>query len=167
MKMRIFIFSIGAFLLAGCAGYHVGPIQPKSMAGVKTLAVPSFKNETLQPRLEVMAANIVIRQLQEDGTYQIASSDKADAVLEGTLKTITRSPIRSQRENVLTTTEFKVKVLIKYKVIKNGEILETRNVEGVTSFYTGNDTNEGERQAIPLALQNAAVCMVTQLSEGW
>lgn len=163
---KIFI-SVCAVLLAGCAGYHVGPVQPKSMQGVKTIAVPSFKNETLQPRLEVLAADIVIRQIQEDGTYQIASSDKADAVLEGTILTITRTPVRSLRENVLTTTEFSVKVQLKYKVVKNGESQPARTVEGVTTFYTGNDPNEGERQAIPLALQNAAVRMVTQLSEGW
>jgi len=137
------------------------------MVGIKTVAVPSFKNETLQPRLEVLAADIVIRQIQEDGTYQITSSDKADAVIEGTIQTITRAPMRSLRENVITTTEFSVTVRIKYKIVKKGESLEPRVVEGVTSFYTGNDPNEGERQAIPLALQNAAVRMVTQLSEGW
>ena len=169
MKKLTFVFSLVACLLAGCAGYHVGPIQPKSMKGIKIIAVPSFKNETLNPRLEVLAADIAIRQIQSDGTYQIASSAKADAVLEGTIVSVTRTGMRSLRENVLTTTEFNVTVRIKYQIVRNdtGERLEARHVDGVTSFYTGNDPNAGEQQAIPLALHNAVERMVTQLSEGW
>jgi len=144
-------------------------VQPKFMGGIKTIAVPSFKNHTLIPRLEVLSADIAIRQIQQDGTYQITSSDKADAVLEGTILSVSRNGLRSLRENVLTTTEFNLTVQIRYKLVRRetGEEIETRTVAGTTSFYTGDDPNEGERQAIPLAIQNAAVRMVSQISEGW
>ena len=169
MKKIALLLPLVALLLGGCAGYHVGPVQPTFMKGVKTIAVPSFKNTTLMPRLEVLTADIVIRQIQQDGTYGITSSDKADAVLQGTIVAITRSPMRSLRENVLTTTEFNVTVQLRYKLVRRetGEEIETRTVDGTTSFYTGNDPNEGERQAIPLAIQDAAVRMVSQISEGW
>jgi hypothetical protein len=169
MKPFAFILPVLALLFGGCAGYHVGPVQPKYMGGIKTIAVPTFKNSTLMPRIEVLAADIVIRQIQQDGTYQIVSSDRADAVLEGSIQSITRGPQRSLRENVLTTTEFKVIVQIKYKLTRRetGEEIENRFVSGSTSFYTGEDPNEGERQAIPLAIQDAAVRLVSQISEGW
>ncbi|MEI8342978.1 MAG: LptE family protein [Verrucomicrobiota bacterium] len=169
MKKFAFLLPVLALLLGGCAGYHVGPIQPKIMEGIKSISVPSFKNKTLIPRLEVLTADIVIRQIQQDGTYQIASNDTADAVIEGTILSVSRNGLRSLRENVLTTTEFNVTVMIRYRLVRRstGEEIESRSVSGSTSFYTGEDPNEGERQAIPLAIQNAAVRLVSQISEGW
>ena len=139
------------------------------MAGIKTIAVPTFKNSSLSPRIEVLVADSVIQQIQEDGTYKIASSENADAILEGTITAVTRSPMRSLRENVLTTTEFQLTVSLSWKVVRRdtGEVIETRSVQGATPYYVGNDQNEGERQAIPLAVQEAAVRLVSQLSEGW
>ena len=53
------------------------------MRGVKKIAVPTFKNDTLEPRVEVLLANAVIKQIQQDGTYQVAREKDADAILEG------------------------------------------------------------------------------------
>lgn len=67
-----FLLPLVALLFSGCAGYKIGPIQPKFMEGIRTIAVPSFKNDTLEPRVEVALANAVIKQFQQDGTSQIA-----------------------------------------------------------------------------------------------
>jgi hypothetical protein len=40
-------------------------------------------------------------------------------------------------------------------------------VAGTTSFFVGNDLNSDERQALPLAAEELAVNLVTQVSEGW
>src|SRR5271156_4348059 len=113
--MRKFLFlPVAALLLAGCAGYHIGPIKPTYLKKVKTIAVPSFRNETLTPRLEVMVAGCVIREFQDDGTYQIGSSENADAILQGTVRSIQRNPARSLVGNVLQTTEFNLDMLVDY-----------------------------------------------------
>ena len=163
------ILPVLALLLAGCAGYHIGPVQPKFMSDIKTIAVPAFKNDTLTPRVEVLAADMIIRQIQSDGTYQVASSDKADATLDGTVVAVQRAPVRFLRQNVLSTTEFTLTVRLKFQITRRdtGEEIETRTVEGTSSYYVGSDTNEGERQALPLALQDAASRLVSQISEGW
>src|SRR5215213_5308640 len=100
MRLAV-LLPLFAMVLSGCAGYQIGPIQPKTMRGVKTLAVGSFKNDTLEPRVEVLLANSIIKQLQQDGTYRIADERNADAILEGTLDRIQRRPARSVRFNVL------------------------------------------------------------------
>jgi hypothetical protein len=38
---------------------------------------------------------------------------------------------------------------------------------GTTSFFVGEDVNTDERQALPLAAEEMAVHLVSQLSEGW
>src|SRR5207249_4922525 len=49
--------------LSGCLGYHVGPVKPYYLRDVHTIAVPTFKNRTLVPRIEVLITDTVIKQL--------------------------------------------------------------------------------------------------------
>ena len=161
---------IAAFLLNGCAGYHLGPAKPKSMDGVQMVAVPSFKNNTLMPRVEVLAADCVISELQRDGTYKVVSSDNADAIIQGTISFIRRNPARNIRSDVIGSREFLLTVDVNYTITsrKTQQILNSGVVHGTTSFFvSGLDVNQDERQALPLALQDAAVHLVTQASEGW
>ena len=161
--------------LTGCAGYHIGPIKPKPMADVKTLAVQTFKNDTLEPRIEVLLANAVIKQLQKDGTYKIARENEADAIVEGTLEEVERKPQRSVRGNVLLTREYDLILRVRYRVIDRvtGKELEGRSVQGRTSFFVSGtdaiaaDVLQDERQAIPLAAEDLATRLVSQISEGW
>ena len=160
---------VATLLLSGCAGYHVGPVKPTYLKKVNTIAVPTFRNETLVPRLEVMTANCVIRQFQDDGTYQIGTTDNADAILEGTVRSIDRNAARSLVGNVLQTTEFELTMTIDF-VLKDrvtGKELARRSASGSTTFFVGGDVQQDEQQALPLAAQKAAVEIVNYLSEGW
>jgi PBP1b-binding outer membrane lipoprotein LpoB len=163
------LLPVAALLLAGCAGYHIGPIKPTYLKKVNTIAVPSFKNETLVPRLEVMLANNVISQLQQDGTYQIGTMEDADAILEGKIVSIDRQAARSLVGNVLATTEFNLLLKIDYTLTDRitGKQLAKRTVIGTTSFFVGGDVQQDEQQALPLAAEKAAVQIVSYLSEGW
>ncbi|MDB6150364.1 MAG: hypothetical protein JWQ44_1812 [Chthoniobacter sp.] len=173
MRLALFLPLI-AVIFSGCAGYTVGPIKPKLMRGVQSIAVGSFRNETLEPRVEVLLANAVIKQIQQDGTYRVAREADADAILEGTLDEIQRRPARSVRGNVLQTREYTLILRVRYRLVdKAGRELDARGVIGQTSFFvTGSDTiaadvNQDERQAIPLAAEDLAVRLVSQISEGW
>lgn len=157
-------------LLGGCAGYHVGPSKPHFMEGIQSIAVPTFRNETLIPRIEVLVADTVIRQIQEDGTYKVASSpETADAVLEAEIMQVGRRPVATVINDVQATQEFDMTLVIHYKVVRKatGEVVDDKNTTGTTSFFVSGDVNQDEIQAIPLAAQNAAVNMVTELGEGW
>jgi len=170
-----FFLPLFALLFGGCAGYHIGPIQPKFMDGIKTIAVPTFKNDTLEPRVEVALANALIKQIQQDGTYKIVDEKDADAVVAGTLERITRRPARSVRGNVLLSKEYTLELKCRFVVTNRitGVPIDTRAVNGSTSFFvTGTsdgsaDVNQDERQAIPLAAEDMAVQYVSQISEGW
>jgi len=174
MRFALFL-PLFALLFSGCAGYKIGPIQPKFMEGIRTLAIPSFKNDTLEPRVEVALATALIKQFQQDGTYQIVSENEADAIIIGTLERITRRPSRSVRGNVLLTKEYTLEIKCRFQVINRvtGLSIDQRAINGSTSFFvTGSndgsaDVNQDERQAIPLAAEDMAVQYISQLSEGW
>ena len=60
-------------------------------------------------------------------------------------------------------------LVVHYRIIRRatGEVVDERNVNGTTNFFVSGDVNTDERQAIPIAAEDAAVRMVAQISEGW
>jgi hypothetical protein len=165
----IFAAVFACFVLGGCLGYHVGPVKPYYLRDVHTLAVPTFENKTLIPRIEVLVTDTVIKQLQQDGTFQIARGGDADATLKGEITRIDRLPARSVRGNVLRTSEFNLAMRLKYTLVARDEtpIAPPAEVSGTTSFFVSTDITTDERQALPLATEELATRLVTQLSEGW
>jgi len=169
------LLPVAALLLGGCAGYHVGPIKPTRMATVATIAVPSFKNDTLLPRVEVLLANSVIKQLQQDGTYQVVRENAADAIFQGHLEQVIRRPFRSVRGNVLLTREYTLTLRCTYEVQDRvtGAVLDRRSAVGQSTFFVSGtntiaaDLTQDERQALPLAAEDLARDIVSHLSEGW
>lgn len=170
------------FWVGGCAGYHLGPVKPSKMKDVHSLAVPAFKNMTLEPRVETMLANAVIKQLQQDGTYKIASEHDSDAVVLGTIERIERTPARGVQRDFFQTSEYTLALLLNVKVIERatGKTLSEREVRGNSSFFVSSSNslsaevnarvaniNRDERQAIPLAAEDAALKLTSYLSEGW
>jgi hypothetical protein len=156
------------FLLGGCAGYHLGPATPGYLRNVHTIAVPTFSNSTLVPRIEVLVTNTVIKQFQQDGTFRIVNADMADATLKCEIVGVNRSPARSVRGNVLSTTEFNVTMSVKYTLTaRSGEVMGSGGAGGSTSFFRGSDVATDERQALPLAAEELARNLVSRLSEGW
>jgi hypothetical protein len=156
--------------LGGCAGYRIGPVQPYYLRSVHRIAIPTFENKTLQPRIAVLVTDSVIKQFQQDGTYRIVGDDEADAILKGEITRITRAPARSVRGNVLATTEFNLALRVRYSLVSRhgGKALTpSSEVIGTTSFFVGPDITSDERQALPLAAEELAVRLVSQLSEGW
>ena len=164
-----------AVCFVGCAGYTVGPIKPTPMKQVQRIAVRNWKNDTLEPRVEVLIATMIIKQLQQDGTYQITDESRADAVLDGTLLSIDRRPVRSLRGNILQTREYQLTLRGRFVLTEKstGRLIDQRNVNGVTSFFvTGQnlvaaDSNQDERQAIPYAVEDLATRLTSTISEGW
>jgi hypothetical protein len=165
---RIFPFIV-VLLLAGCAGYTVGPIPPTYMKGIHKIAVPVFRNTTTAADVEALTTTTAIKQLQQDGTFEIAGVDQADAIVQGTITSVQRTRARALTGNVLASLEFNLNLTIHIRVIRpnTGELLGERDVFGVSSFFTGNDIAAQERQALPLAAEDAAVQLASYLTEGW
>jgi hypothetical protein len=70
---------------------------------------------------------------------------------------------------VLATTEFNLVMHVRYKLVaRNGtDLMPNAEVVGTTSFFVSSDISTDERQAIPLAAEELATHLVTQVSEGW
>lgn len=189
----LLILAVAILTFTGCAGYHAGASKPHELAVVKKLAVPNFKNDTLEPRIEVLVTDAVIKKLQMDGGYKIVPVSEADAVLKGTITEITRHQFRAQRENTLVTSEILVGLIVKYTVeANNPEILaaskpltpEKQTASASSDMKTSNTIYAGQthsssnivvnpnyqlsiRQALADAAERLSGELVGQLTVGW
>ena len=158
-----------AVLAVSCTGYHIGASKPTRLRNVHTISVPNFKNQTLEPRIDVFFTNALISRMQEDGTYQVARSGAADAVLECTITSVERRQLRSARFNTLRSRELGLRAMVEYKLIDSAtqEILAQGNVRGDSTVFADANFQNAERQAVPEVAADAADDLVSRLAEGW
>ncbi len=170
-RIEISILALAAaFFLSSCSGYRLGPSKPELLAHVETLAIPTFINETLEPRLSVPVTNATIKAFMADGSYKIAPRDRADAALIVRIKETTRSPFRSLRGNRLVSRELDFSINCDYYVedLSTGDILLTGSASGSSNLGILNDNFQlTERQALTDATRIVAAEIMSEVSEGW
>lgn len=154
--------------LTSC-GYKLGYVKPAKFASVTTIYVPTFKNETLEPRSSVLVTNAVIQQFQRDGTYSVGSANRSDAILEASIVDLKRQQTRSARFNTLRTSELEFTLVVDFKLRnrRTGEVLDEGQVEGEAAQFLDPNFQLSERQALPHAAERLAEGLVSRLSEGW
>jgi hypothetical protein len=157
-------------LLSGCMGYRVGDISGRDLQGVHSVYVPAARNASLEPDIQVVATNAIIRRFENDGTLSVNQTADSDSELDVTITDVLRQPMRSSTTDVLVTAEYQLTVIAKATFINRKlgkKIFENVTVNGSTSFFTQADINEGERQALPLACTDLANNTVKLVTEGW
>lgn len=193
VSRRLILGSLGAaafFGFTGCAGYQLGSVKPTPYQNINRIHIPTFKNETLEPRTAAIVTNSVIKQIQMDGTYEVTSKSGADAVLEGTISRVERRQLRAAQTDTLRTTEMRLFIVVEWRLIdpetgeqidyaatkdrdearvETGSQLRQRpgRVVGQTIQFIDPNFQLSERNAIPLAAEDAAEQLVGQLANGW
>lgn len=164
--------ALSAPLLAlfSCTGYQLGGVKPASLASVKTIAVPMFSNATQHPRASALATSAVTNALVQDGTYRIATLDKADAVLEGELKRIEYRFIRGSRQDSAYPEELANTVTMEWKLRDArdpGKLLASGSAHGTSQLFVSANLQTARNNALPEALDRASEALVSRLSNGY
>lgn len=158
--------------LCSCATYQLGN-TPKGggLQDVRVIYVPTAVNETDETAVPGPVTNALLQEIDRDGTFRHARKDESDAILEVTVKKIERSPIQQSVEQYLTTLQYQLTLTLEYRVYSmkdKKEVIGKTIVSGYTTFFVQGDQTESQRQALPLAAQNAAQNLVSSLaSRGW
>ena len=100
-----------AILLAGC-GYSTRGSLPDH---IKTVAVPIFKNRTLEPGVESAITSGVVNAFSSGGRVKVVPIDEADAILQGEvvgysldgLSFDTNANVRAYRLRLVLNVEFR------------------------------------------------------------
>lgn len=160
---------LAAMLLAGCAGYRLGPVNPAAgAAGQQTIEVVPFNNQTLQPRLGAAVTQALRERLQTDGTYRLATRHPGDIVVTGVITGYQRAGTSFLSTDATTAENYRVTITahVVARDRRSGKILLDKNVTGYTLVQVGTSLAEAERQAQPLLAEDLARNITELLTEG-
>ena len=156
--------------LGGCAGYHIGPSAAILSAAGSQHRGPDLREQDPRPTHRGARDRFGHQAIPTGWDLSDRGDDQADAILKGEITRINRTPARSVRGNVLATEEFNLALRVRYSLVErsSGKVLTPpAEVTGTTSFFVGSDITSDQRQAFPLAAEQLATTIVSQLSEGW
>jgi hypothetical protein len=157
-----------AVLSAGCAGYHLGPVNPNVVAGGKSVEIVPFNNQTLQPRLGDAVTQALRERMQADPTYHLATHEPGDVVVTGVITTYRREGVSFLRTDVSTAENYRVQIIahVTARDRGTGQVLLDKNVSGYTLVEVGTDLTDAERQSLPLLAEDLARNITASLTEG-
>lgn len=157
---------LAAVAAAGCAGYRIGSSLP---AGVHSVYIPTFKNETSEPLLEVDTTRAMVEELQSDGSLKVADADNADARVDVVLKELTLDPVVYERNDAKVPEEYRLRIRAQISLVRSrtGETILTRLVKGEKLFKPAGDLATAKRTAIPKASKDLAHKLTQALTEYW
>jgi hypothetical protein len=165
-SLIIFAICLAAILSAGCAGYHLGPVNSNAVAGEKSIEIAPFNNQTLQPRLGDAVTQALRERMQTDGTYRLATRGPGDVVVTGVITAYTREGVGFLRSDVATAVNYRVQVTAHVTAREGGKVLLDKNVNGYTLVQVGTDLTDAERQSLPLLAEDLARNITQLLTEG-
>ncbi len=154
-------------LVAGCAGYRMGPTNGVE-AGSRTVRVQYFANQTLQPRLSEAVAQALRKRFQEDGTYHLANDTDADVLVTGEILRFERVPVTFQPGDVRTTRD--EEIMLTAHVLaedrRSGTKILDREVQGRMTVRIESDQTSAERQALSQLAEDLANKTVPLIVDG-
>ena len=156
-----------ALALSGCAGYKLGPSNGVT-ARDKSVQVMPFSNQTMEPRLGEAVTAQLRKEVQRDGTYELASRDDGDIVVSGVVLNYVRIPLSFQPSDALTVTDYSLKMTaqVTARERSTGKVLFSQPVTGSTLVIVGSDLTSAERQALPLLAVDFAKNATAALADG-
>jgi hypothetical protein len=152
---------------SGCAGYKLGPVNGLA-AREKSVQVNPFDNKTLEPRLTDAVTTQLRLELQRDGTYQLATRNDGDIVLNGSINRYQRYEVSFSSSDILTVRDYRLELRaqVTARDRHTGKVILDQAVTGTTLIRVTTDLTSTERQAMPLLADDLAKNVTALLAEG-
>jgi hypothetical protein len=154
-------------LLGGCAGYRLGPTNGQ-IAGDKTIQITPFGNSTLEPHLGDALTAALREQMQNDGTFRLATQDDGDIVVTGTVTGYERREQNFSEQDADVALDYRVSLTahVTARERGSGKVLLDQPVSGYTLIRVGPDLTSVERQSLPLLAEDLAKNITDLLVNG-
>ena len=136
------------FLLLGC-GYQMVGKETHVPPGLNSLAIPTFKNLTFEPGIEVPFTQAFLREFIQDRRVNVVDRAEADSVLEGSITYFTMSSVSYNISGFVA--EYATNVVLDL-ALKNrtGKVLWEEKGFSETRWFRASSqvlTNEANKQA--------------------
>ena len=112
-------------ITTGC-GYRLAGKDNPMLAGINTIAIPYFKNDTFEAGIESVFTNVFANEFINSKRLQVVNVDQADVILRGTIKNFREQIISYNQDK--KALEYRVFVSLDLRLEKRdtGEVLWKR-----------------------------------------
>ena len=144
---RFFPIAAALAVLAVCRAYTWTSSVPEDM---RTVSVPTFRNETDVVELGAVATRQTLREFQREGTFRIASQDDAALEVQAVLKSAHPGLLNYKRGQSMRAFEQRLTLKADVSLVdrRNGKVLfDNRPYVAETTFFSDTDIVTARRDA--------------------
>jgi len=152
------IASLSAILLIGC-GSTYGWRRLSVPTDVRTVYVPTFRNESDVPELGAIASRQVLREFQREGTFKIRSEDDAVLEIQGVIKSATSSVKAYDRRSGSRKSACDFSAIVEVSVIDKRSrkvLVDNRPFKASAVYTAGSDSATAKRDASGRLMEDLA-----------
>jgi hypothetical protein len=152
---------MAALALTGCYSF-----RGQSAGAIKSMAIPTFENESTEFGLAERVTQQLTTGFQSDGTLRVTTADQADAVLHGTVLRIEDLPYTARADQ--TVDEYRFSMTCQIELIDNKTqtpIWTQTNTEW--AIYPYNGSQEFRDQAIQEAVNKLQQDILNRIVGSW
>ena len=169
MNRTLASFAAAAVLLlaAGCANYRLGSMLPEDL---RTVYMPTCKNQTSEPLIEQDVTASILSQIQMDGSLRIASADTADSILEVTLVRFWLDPVSYASGASSTVNQYRMNIrasFVLYRRADHSVVVESPGVTGWYDFDFAGDMTSSKAVALRPAADDLGRRIVNLMVQYW
>jgi len=138
MMNRMVLVLLSALAVAGCkTQYSWTSDVPQRL---RTVSVPTFRNESDVTELGVVSATQILREFQREGTFKIAGHDDAAVEVQGIIKNVTSSTNGGDRRTGYRMYDCSLTMIAEVSVVEriNGRVLvDNKRYTATTTYVYG------------------------------
>ncbi|RPH94077.1 hypothetical protein EHM69_08365 [candidate division KSB1 bacterium] len=121
MKFSKLILLLTLLICCGCYSF-----RGQSAGAIKSIAVPTFENESPEFGIAERVTEELIRGFQRDGTLRITNTDQADAVLHGRILRVEDMPYTARADQQVEEYRFSMTCEIELTDSRTQQVLWTQ-----------------------------------------
>jgi len=146
-RMATGLICLAMGVVCGCAGYSWRPTVPE---GVRTVAVPTFRNESSVTELGSAVTRQILREFQREGTYIIRNVGDSALEVQGVITDSSSRAVAYGRKTGERNREYRLHAtaLVSFIDKTSGRVLvDDKRYSAETTFLANDDMLTGERDA--------------------
>ncbi len=156
------IHLLGGILSLSACTYHLGVGERTIPGGAKAVAIPVFRNKTMEPNIEMGFTNALIEEFKRSRVTDLTTKEEAEAIIEGEILEIryvpgakisagdSSAPFLPQ--GTVLTTEYRINVIVEIRVVrkKDSAVLWSSRFTGERNYVAPQVTLAGVNSVNPL-----------------
>ena len=145
------LLSISVALLLGC-GYQMVGKETHLPAGLTSVAIPTFANQTFEPGIEVPFTQGFLREFIQDRRVKVVDRGDADSTLEGVIKDFRIASVSYDRSGFVL--EYQTTVILDLTLKRRtGEVIWKQSDLSETRWYRASSNVLFNEASKALAIQ--------------